>query len=105
MINTYTPSFSEIFEKLGKIKTKKDKVAYLKEWNTDALRMVVKASFDPNIEWLLPEGSVPFEPNDAPEGTEHTTLQMEARQLYRFIKGGDNTISQNKREMMFVQIY
>jgi hypothetical protein len=104
MINTYTPSFSEIFEKLGKIKTKKDKVAYLKEWNTDALRMVVKSSFDPNIEWLLPEGSVPFEPNDAPEGTEHTTLQMEARQLYRFIKGGDNTISQNKREMMFVQI-
>ena len=103
-VSTYYPSFSEIFEKVSKLKTKKDKVAYLKEWNTDALRIVVKASFDPKIEWLLPKGEVPFNPNEAPEGTEHTTLQMEARQLYRFVKGGDNNITQNKREMLFVQM-
>ena len=103
-VSTYYPSFSEIFEKVSKLKTKKDKVAYLKEWNTDALRIVVKSSFDPKIEWLLPKGEVPFNPNEAPEGTEHTTLQMEARQLYRFVKGGDNNITQNKREMLFVQM-
>jgi hypothetical protein len=103
-VSTYYPSFSEIFEKVSKLKTKKDKVAYLKEWNTDALRIVVKASFDPKIEWLLPKGEVPFNPNEAPEGTEHTTLQMEARQLYRFVKGGDNNITQNKREILFVQM-
>ena len=66
--------------------------------------MVIKASFDPKIEWQLPDGDVPYTRNDAPEGTEHTSLSYESRKLYHFIKGGDNQISQNKREIMFVQM-
>ena len=75
-IDTYTPLFSEIFEKVGKLKTKKEKVTYLQNNNTDALRMVVKSSFDPNIKWLLPEGSVPYVPNEAPEGTELSLIHI-----------------------------
>ena len=26
------------------------------------------------VEWMLPKGDVPFIPNEAPEGTEHTLL-------------------------------
>ena len=103
-IDTYTPLFSEIFEKVGKLKTKKEKVTYLQNNNTDALRMIIKSSFDPNIKWLLPEGSVPYVPNDAPEGTEHSMLSYEARKLYHYIEGGNPTITQNKRETMFVQM-
>ena len=103
-IDTYTPSFSEILTKVSKLKTKKDKVRYLKDYNSPSLRMVVKSSFDPKIEWLLPKGDVPFIPNDAPEGTEHTTLHTEARKLYHFIKGGNPEMHQNKRESMFVQL-
>ena len=66
--------------------------------------MVIKSSFDPKIEWLLPEGPVPYVPNDAPEGTEHTDLAWEARKLYNFVKGGNGALSQNKREAMFVQL-
>ena len=102
--STYTPLFSEIFEKVGKLKTKKQKVSYLQDQNTESLRMVIKSSFDPKIEWLLPEGPVPYVPNDAPEGTEHTDLAWEARKLYNFVKGGNGTLSQNKREAMFVQL-
>lgn len=102
--DTYTPLFSEIFEKVGKLKTKKEKVKYLQDNNTDALRMVIKSSFDPNIKWLLPEGSVPYVPNDAPEGTEHNVLSYESRKLYHFIEGGNPTLTQNKRETMFVQL-
>ena len=76
----------------------------MRQHNTDALRMVLKSSFDPKIVWQLPEGEVPFSPNDAPEGTEHTVLAMEARKLYNFIEGGNNALTQNKREMMFVQM-
>ena len=76
----------------------------MRQHNTDALRMVLKSSFDPKIVWQLPEGEVPFSPNDAPEGTEHTVLAMEARKLYNFIQGGNNALTQNKREMMFVQM-
>ena len=95
---------SEILEKVSKVKTKKEKVKLLQEYNHDALRMVIKSSFDPKIEWQLPEGDVPYTRNDAPEGTEHTSLSYESRKLYHFIKGGDNQISQNKREIMFVQM-
>ena len=66
--------------------------------------MVIKSSFDPKIEWLLPDGPVPYVPNDAPEGTEHTDLAWEARKLYNFVKGGNGALSQNKREAMFVQL-
>ena len=95
---------SEILEKVSKVKTKKEKVAFLQRYNTDALRMVIKSSFDPKIEWDLPEGSVPFMPNEAPEGTEHTMLITEARKLFHFIKGGNPKITRNKRESMFVQM-
>ena len=100
----YTPLFSEILDKVAKLKTKKQKVDFLRQHNTDALRMILKSSFDPKIVWQLPEGEVPFSPNDAPEGTEHTVLAMEARKLYNFIQGGNNALTQNKREMMFVQL-
>ena len=89
---------------MAKLKTKKEKVAFLQRYNTDALRMVIKSSFDPKIEWDLPEGSVPFMPNEAPEGTEHTMLITEARKLFHFIKGGNPKITRNKRESMFVQM-
>ena len=100
----YTPLFSEILDKVAKLKTKKQKVEFLRQHNTDALRMILKSSFDPKIVWQLPEGEVPFSPNDAPAGTEHTVLAMEARKLYNFIQGGNNALTQNKREMMFVQL-
>ena len=102
--DTYTPLFSEILEKVAKLKTKKDKIEYLQKYNTDALRMVIKSSFDPKIEWALPEGDVPYTPNEAPEGTEHSVLSQEARTLFNFIKGGNGQLTQNKRETMFVQM-
>ena len=100
----YTPLFSEVLEKVGKLKTKKQKVSYLKDNNTPALRIVLKASFDPRVIWLLPAGPVPYKRNGAPEGTEHTTLAGEAKSLYHYVQGGNNAITQNKREMMFVQL-
>ena len=94
----------EILDKVSKLKTKKEKVAWLKEQNTDGLRMVIKSSFDPKKRWLLPTGDVPFNRNDAPAGTEHTDLHMEAKKLYHFIEGGNNIITQSKRENLFIQM-
>ena len=95
---------SEILDKVSKLKTKKEKVAWLKDQNTSGLRMVIKSSFDPKIKWLLPEGDVPFTRNDAPEGTEHTDLHMEAGKLYHFLEGGNFDITQSKRETLFIQM-
>ena len=95
---------SEILDKVSKIKSKKEKVNFLREHNSDSLRMVIKSAFDPKIKWLLPEGDVPYSRNDAPEGTEHSVLAYESRKLYHFLEGGNASITQNKRELMFVQM-
>jgi hypothetical protein len=95
---------SEILDKVSKIKSKKEKVSFLQQNNSDSLRMVIKSAFDPKIKWLLPEGDVPYARNDAPEGTEHSVLAYESRKLYHFLEGGNASITQNKRELMFVQM-
>ena len=96
--------FSEILDLVHKAKTKNKKVEILRNYNNDAFRMVIKASFDPNIVWVMPVGDVPFTPNDAPAGTEHTRLATEAKKLYRFIRGGDSVTPQFKKEQMFIQL-
>ena len=93
----------EILQKVSNAKTKKEKIALLEKFNTPALRMLFIINFDDSIVSLLPPGKVPYTPNDAPAGTEHTNLQKEARLLHHFFKGGSN-VGQNKREMMFVQM-
>ena len=96
--------FSEVLDRVHKAKTKDQKVKILKDNNTPSLRSVLKASFDPNIAGVLPEGDVPFSRNDAPIGTEHTTRATESRKLFHFIKGGDGQTPQWKKEQMFVQL-
>ena len=95
---------SEILEKVSKVKTKKEKVTILQQYNHDALRMVIKSSFDPKIEWAFPDGDVPYTPNEAPEGTEHNMLVHEARTLFHYIKGGNPQLTSNRRENMFIQM-
>ena len=96
--------FSEILDLVHKAKTKNKKVEILRKYNSDALRMVIKSSFDPNIVWVMPKGNVPYTPNDAPAGTEHTRLATESRKLFHFIRGADNITPQFKKEQMFVQM-
>ena len=100
----YTLLFSEVLDKVHKAKTKSEKVAILIVNDNSALRMVLKASFDPKIEWVIPQGEVPYTKNDAPMGTEHTVLQSEARKLWHFIKGADEETKQAQKERMFIQM-
>ena len=102
--DTYTPLLSEVLKKVHNAKTKDKKVEILKQYDCEPLRMVIKSSFDPNIVWLIPEGDVPFRANEAEEGTEHTVLRKEARKLFNFVKGGNDTLAGFKRENMFIQM-
>ena len=104
MSRTHTLLLSEVLKKVHNAKTKDKQIAILRENASDPLRMVIKSSFDPNIEWVFPEGEVPYKKNDVPEGTEHTVLRKECRKLFRFIKGGDNTIPQFRKENLFIQM-
>ena len=95
---------NEVLQKVSNAKTKPQKVKLLQQYNTNALRSVLIANFDESIVSLLPPGEVPYVPNDAPEGTEHTVLEKEYRKLYLFFKGGSSTLKQSKREELFIQM-
>ena len=98
------PLYSEIATKVNNAKDKPRKLKVLRDHDSISLRQVLRGAFDPKIEWALPKGEVPYTVNDAPIGTDHTILSQEAKRLYLFIKGGDNTVKQNKRELIFVQL-
>ena len=98
------PLYSEIAMKINNAKDKPRKLKVLQDHDSVALRQVLKGAFDPSIKWLLPKGDVPYKVNDAPLGTDHTILSQEAKRLYLFTEGGDNKMSQNKREVTFIQM-
>jgi len=95
---------SEILRKVSNAKTKAEKIKILRENNSVALRQLLIINFDESVISLLPEGDVPYTPNDAPVGTDHTRLEQEYRGLYRFFQGGDGKLPALKRESMFVQL-
>jgi hypothetical protein len=95
---------SEILKKVSNAKTKAEKIAVLVEHDGPALRAVLIWNYDESVVSLIPEAEVPYTPNEAPEGTEHTILEKEYTKLYYFVKGGDANLKQFKREQMFVQL-
>ena len=94
---------SEILRKVSNAKTKAEKVSLLRKHNSNALRQLMIINFDDSVICELPEGDVPYTPNDAPVGTDHTRLESEYKGVYRFFKGGAK-LPGLKRESMFVQL-
>lgn len=95
---------SEILRKVSNAKTKKEKIDLLQKHNSPALRQLLIWNFDESVVSMVPEGEVPYTPNDAPVGTDHTRLEQEYRGFYRFVKGGADKLPNLRRETLFVQL-
>ena len=98
------PTVHEIFTQINNAKDKPKKIAILRQYDNQAMRTLLKAAFDPKIKFDLPEGNPPYIKNEAPAGTEHTSLASEARKLYHFVVGGNNDLNKLKKETMFIQM-
>ena len=98
------PFIHEIFEYVSAQRTVAKKVEALKEYRCDAVTTLLIWNFDDTVVSMLPEGEVPFEKNDVPVGTDHSSLRKEYRNLYHFVKGGNDSLSKTRRESMFIQI-
>ena len=112
---TYTPLYHEIFTKVNNAKDKPKKLAVLRKYDSPNLRALLMCAFNPDIEWLLPEGQVPYIENDAPEGTEHSVLSTELKTIHNYVKRkvfgsqdewlvGNPALNDMKRENMFIQL-
>tara|TARA_B100001093_G_scaffold359751_1_gene344458 strand:+ start:28 stop:480 length:453 start_codon:yes stop_codon:yes gene_type:complete len=99
------PLVSEIFRAVHGKKTKKEKIDLLKQYKRDDVKALLIWNFDKGIESAIPEGAVPYKPNESPKGTEgHTRLIHEWRTLYNFVRGGNDKISNMKRETLLIQL-
>jgi hypothetical protein len=95
----------EILKKAGNQRSNANKIKLLREFDSPELRSLVKSSYDPNIEWLLPEGDVPYNRKDFKLGDgSHKFLFTEISTLYHFVKGGNDSLKKPKREQMFIEL-
>jgi hypothetical protein len=99
-----TWGISEILYEVSKIKdfeTRKNALATAKD-NT-VLLQILHAVFNPNVKFLLPEGTPPYKPTEKSLDLQ-SSLYRESKKMYYFIDGVSPNIPQLKRETMFVQM-
>ncbi len=98
------PFMNEILDLVHEQKTDEDKVKILQQYANDALKTLLIWNFDESIISLLPTGEVPYQPNESPLGVDHSSLRRDYKNLYNFVKGGNDSLSKIRRETIFIQI-
>ena len=98
------PFIHEILDYVDSQRTKVKKVEALREHRDDSLTAILIWNFDERVVSAVPDGQVPYKENEVPVGTDHTSLRREWKNLYHFIKGGNDTLSSLRRETMFIQM-
>lgn len=101
-----TKTFDSIFKKVEEAKTKAEKIQILKNNSSPVLKQILGLTYDPRVNWLLPEGTPPYTPLSENADAE-ITLQYASRQFYLFIEGNNETqrnLKQIKRESLFIQL-
>jgi len=93
-------TISEIIKEASELRTRQEKIDFLRQYDSSALRIVLQYALDSNIKFLLPEGEPPYKPNEYDES--RYWLYSEARKLYLFVEGGNDNLKPNRREMLFV---
>jgi hypothetical protein len=124
------PFIFEILELASKQRSNSKKVEVLKTYENDALKAVFIWNFDETVISLLPEGDVPYgdlkdqnvysgtlsenlkkesmggesATGQDLDGRGRTSLRREYQNLYHYVKGGNNSLTSIRREMMFINL-
>ena len=127
------PFAFEVLDLVSKQRSKAKKIEVLKKYEHISLKAIFIWNFDESVKSMLPEGDVPysgFEDQASSNGTlstkiteeirkmhdtgsfsmgssdknGHTTIRREYKNLYHFIKGGNDSMSAVRRETMFINI-
>ena len=124
------PFAYEILELVSKQRSNAKKIEVLKTYEHDSLKAILIWNFDDSVISLLPEGDVPYagtteqtvysgslSENLSREaaggesatgqdlnGRSRTSLRREYQNLYHFVKGGNDTLTTVRREMMFINL-
>lgn len=94
-------SLSSILIETSKKRTKKEKIDYLRANTNGALNKIIQMTYDPAVEFDLPDTTPPYK---ASEFDEPGNLYQEVKRLYLFTKNGNPNLTQLRREMLFIEL-
>ena len=120
----------EILELASSQRTSAKKVEVLQKYEDNSVKAVLIWNFDDSVISVVPEGEVPYgDPNEQTvfdgslsqnianetkgglsatgqdlDGRNKTSLRKEWTTLYNFVKGGNDSLSKTRREMMFINL-
>lgn len=96
----------EIFDEYEEAQSDDERIDVLQMNDTFALRMVLKGTFDPTIQFVIDR--VPYyKPSDAPVGMGYTTIHSELNRVYLFQKDHprvDPNLTLERREKILTQM-
>ena len=127
------PFAFEVFHLTSKQRSKAKKVEVLKRYEDPSLKALLIWNFDETIISVLPDGEVPYTGYDdqttysgtlttkiseevrkmhetgsfsmgATDKEGHTTIRREYKNFYHFLKGGNDSLNNIRRETMFINI-
>ncbi len=127
------PFAFEVLHLASKQRSKAKKVEVLKRYEDPSLKAIFIWNFDESIVSVLPDGEVPYTGYDdqttysgtlttkiseevrkmhetgsfsmgATDKEGHTTIRREYKNFYHFIKGGNDSLNNIRRETMFINI-
>ena len=124
------PFVFEILELASAQRSSAKKVEVLQKYEDNSVKSVLIWNFDDSVISMIPEGEVPYgDPNEQSvfdgslseniinetkgglsatgqdlDGRNKTSLRKEWTTLYNFVKGGNDSLSKTRREMMFINL-
>ena len=127
------PLAFEVFDLVSRSRSKAKKVEVLRKYDEQSLRRILVWNFDESIKSILPSGPVPYvgyDEQNTYSGTlstkishdvrtmhetgnfslgvsdqqGHTTIRRESKNFYNFVQGGNDSMSNIRRETMFINI-
>jgi hypothetical protein len=124
------PFVYEVLELAAKQRSKAKKIDVLRTYDHISLKSIFIWNFDESVISMLPEGEVPYGDSDDQsiysgtlseniakeakggesatgqdlDGRGKTSLRREYKNLYHFIKGGNDSLSPIRRETMFINM-
>jgi hypothetical protein len=98
----------EILTAASKLKTKKEKIELLREYeNHPGFMHILRGAYADNIEWLIPDGPLPAGVTPSPAASVDTAEDRLIRAFRNFqylVKGGAD-VKQAKREEIYLNMY
>tara|TARA_R100000005_G_scaffold89599_1_gene60232 strand:- start:397 stop:1020 length:624 start_codon:yes stop_codon:yes gene_type:complete len=124
------PFVFEILELASAQRSSAKKVEVLQKYEDNSVKSVLIWNFDDSVISMIPEGEVPYgDPNEQSvfdgslseniinetkgglsatgqdlDGRNKTSLRKEWTTLYNFVKGGNDSLTKTRREMMFINL-